>query len=121
MCYNIGYKALSAVQVSEDAIINDYQGTVSIKFMSENFSYMEQLGKMAIHKVRKVAKVRNRYNRVPHLTQDTTWESDKSTNKHHKRKPRGQPFPSRWPQDRNEQMRKHDKHKVSKGAKIRNR
>ena len=29
---------------------------------------------------RKAAKIRNRYNQVPHLTQDTTWESDKKTN-----------------------------------------
>ena len=29
-------------------------------------------------KVRKVAKIRNRYNQVPHLNQDTTWESDKT-------------------------------------------
>ena len=29
-------------------------------------------------KVRKAAKVRNRYNQVPHLTQDTVWESDKT-------------------------------------------
>ena len=43
-------------------------------------------------KVRKVAKIRNRYNQVPHLTQDTTWESDKNTTK---REPRGQPFLSR--------------------------
>ena len=28
-------------------------------------------------KVKKVAKIRNRYNQIPHLTQDTTWESDK--------------------------------------------
>ena len=28
-------------------------------------------------KVRKTAKIRNQYNQVPHLTQDTTWESDK--------------------------------------------
>ena len=26
--------------------------------------------------------------------QNTTWESDKNTIKHHKREPRGQPFPS---------------------------
>ena len=45
-------------------------------------------------KVRKVAKVRNRYNQVPHLTQDTTWESDKNTIKYHKQEPRGQPFPA---------------------------
>ena len=29
-------------------------------------------------KVRKKAKIRNRYNQVPHLTQDTIWESDKN-------------------------------------------
>ena len=29
-------------------------------------------------KVRKAAKFRNRYNQVPHLTQDTKWESDKT-------------------------------------------
>ena len=40
-------------------------------------------------KVRKAAKIRNRYNQVPHLTQDTTWESDKNTIKHHKQEPRG--------------------------------
>ena len=28
-------------------------------------------------KIRKMAKIRNRYNQVPHLTHDTTWESDK--------------------------------------------
>ena len=30
----------------------------------------------------KKAKIRNRYNQVLHLTQDTTWESDKNTRKH---------------------------------------
>ena len=30
-------------------------------------------------KVRKAAKIRQRYNQVPHLNQDTTWESDKNT------------------------------------------
>ena len=30
------------------------------------------------YKERKVAKIRNRYNQVPHLTQDTTWASDKT-------------------------------------------
>ena len=40
-------------------------------------------------KVRKIAKIRNRYNQVPHLTQDTTWKSDKTIIKHPKREPRG--------------------------------
>ena len=45
-------------------------------------------------KVRNAAKIRIRYNQVPHLIQDTTWESDKNSIKHHKQEPRGQPFPS---------------------------
>ena len=36
-----------------------------------------------IVKMRKKARIRNRYNRVPHQSQDTTWESDKNTRKHH--------------------------------------
>ena len=31
----------------------------------------------------KKAKIRNRYNQVPHLTRDTIWESDKNTRKYH--------------------------------------
>ena len=31
-------------------------------------------------KVRRLVKIRNRYNQVPHLIQETTWESDKNTN-----------------------------------------
>ena len=46
-------------------------------------------------KVRKRTKIRNRYNQAPYLTQDTKWESDNVTIRHHKREPRGQPFPSR--------------------------
>ena len=29
------------------------------------------------------ANIRSRYNQIPHPTQDTTWESDKNTRKHH--------------------------------------
>ena len=36
-----------------------------------------------ILKVRKKAKIRNQNNQAPHLTQETTWESDKNTIKHH--------------------------------------
>ena len=35
--------------------------------------------KVRIIKVRKMAKIRDGYNQVPHLTQDTTWESNKTT------------------------------------------
>ena len=38
---------------------------------------------MIFNKVRKTAKIRNQYNQVPHLTQDTTRESDKITIRHH--------------------------------------
>ena len=34
-------------------------------------------------KVSKKAKIRKRYNQVPPMTQNTTWESDKNTNKYH--------------------------------------
>ena len=34
-------------------------------------------------KVRKKAKIRNQCNQAPHLDQNTTWESDKNTIKHH--------------------------------------
>ena len=46
-----------------------------------------------ILKVRKVAKIRNRYNQVPHLTMGTTRGGDKNTTKHHKQEPRGHPLP----------------------------
>ena len=49
-----------------------------------------------IKKVSKGAKIRSRYNQVPHPAQDSySWESYKLTVRHHKREPRGQPFPSR--------------------------
>ena len=36
-------------------------------------------GSLLFHyKVSKTAKIRKRYNQVPHLTQDTTWESNKN-------------------------------------------
>ena len=39
-------------------------------------------------KVRKMAKIRNQYNQVPHLAQDTTWVSNKITIRHHKQEPK---------------------------------
>ena len=35
------------------------------------------------------AKIRNRYNQVPHPAYDRTWESDKSTRKHHTQESQG--------------------------------
>ena len=46
-------------------------------------------------KVRKNAKIRNRYNLVPHLTQDNEWESDKNTRKYHiQESQEAKPFPT---------------------------
>ena len=42
-----------------------------------------------------MAKIWNQYNQVPHLTQDTTRESDKITIRHHKLEQRGQHFSRR--------------------------
>ena len=49
----------------------------------------------ATMKVRNGAKIRNRYNQVLHMTQDTTmsWKSDKNTIEHNKQEPREQSFP----------------------------
>ena len=46
-------------------------------------------------KVGKESKFWNRYNQVPHLTQDTIWESDKYTKTLDTGELRRQPFPSR--------------------------
>ena len=34
-------------------------------------------------KVRTKSEIRNRYNQLPRLTQDTVWKTDKNTRKHH--------------------------------------
>ena len=59
---------------------------------------------------KKGGKIRNRYNQVPHLIQDTKWENNNRTIQQNKWEPRGQPFPSRWPQGSKKQTEKHDKH-----------
>ena len=46
------------------------------------------------YKVRKKAKIRNRYNQAPHLTQDTTWDSDKTTTHHIQESREVTPFPA---------------------------
>ena len=43
----------------------------------------------------KKAKIRNRYNQVPHLNQDIKWESDKNKKTSHNGEARGHPFPIR--------------------------
>ena len=44
--------------------------------------------------VSKEAKIRNRYNQVPHLTQDTTRESDKTIKQHTQESQEVSPFPA---------------------------
>ena len=46
--------------------------------------------------VTKKAKIKNRYNQVPHLIKDTTWESDKNTKKkyHIQESQEVSPFPA---------------------------
>ena len=39
--------------------------------------------KVLLKAIRKKAKIRNRYNQVPHLIQYTTWEKDKKYKEHH--------------------------------------
>ena len=63
--------------------------------------------KIRIVKVRKMAKIRNWYNQVPHLTQDTTWESNKTTINITNKSQEVSPFPSG---DHKAAM--HDKHKT---------
>ena len=45
-------------------------------------------------KVRKTARIRNRYNQVPHLSQDTKWESNKITINITNKSQEVSPFPS---------------------------
>ena len=47
-----------------------------------------------IYVIKKV-KIRNRYNQVPNLTQENTWESDYNTRKHRKQESQeASPFPA---------------------------
>ena len=46
-------------------------------------------------KVKRKAKIRNRYKQVSHLTWDTIWESDKTQITQHARESRRHPFPSK--------------------------
>ena len=45
-------------------------------------------------KERKVTKIRNRYNQVPHLTHDTIWEIDKTQLNITNESQEGSPFPA---------------------------
>ena len=64
--------------------------------------------------VSKGANIRNRYNQVPHLTQDTNGKVTNSQLYTTNESQETNPFRSRWPQGSNEQMRKPEKHKTQK-------
>ena len=51
-------------------------------------------GQQNIIKVKKNAKIRNRYNQVPHLTLDIIWDSDKRRKHHTQEMQRVSPFPA---------------------------
>ena len=55
----------------------------SVLISMSNVSNLFQNGHFTILKVRKKAKIRNRCNQVPHLTQDTINKSDKNARTHH--------------------------------------
>ena len=72
-------------------------------FLNKRFDYIKE---------RKAAKIRIRYNQIPHLTQDTTWESDETqfyiTNKSQE----VSPFPVGDHMAATNRWKKHKKHKT---------
>ena len=48
----------------------------------------------SVNKVSKMAKIRKRYDQVTHLTQDTSWESDKNTINITNKSQEASPFPA---------------------------
>ena len=63
-------------------------------------SFKGQNASKDLKKVSKEVNIRNQYNQAPHLTQDTTQESDKNTVKHHTQQSQEvSPFPAGeiWP------------------------
>ena len=58
-------------------------------------SHVTGAHRFKLFKVRKNAKIRNRFSQVPYLTQYTVWESDKNTTKRHiQESQENSPFPA---------------------------
>ena len=89
---------LFLVSLSNDCICVTLSSSLQIKYIIPiDICVTEvELTNNAIYRYQLGAKIRNRYNQVPHLTPGT---NGKVTNSviHHKREPRGQPFLSRTP------------------------
>ena len=110
--YNVDLKSLLQQGISESLFYFNLVYKLQIIVEKPSFPYQLKNNQMlalglsmsvcVLKKVSKGAKIRNRYNQVPGYQ----WESNKLTVINHKWKPRGQPFPSRWPQGRYKQMRK---------------
>ena len=64
-----------------DCCINELSASVCLKYPNIwcMLGYLRERGAKYVMKAKKVANIRNRYNQVPHLTQDNTCESDINT------------------------------------------
>ena len=85
--------------------------------MKRQTTFFVNCGKRVItfFKVRKTAKIRKRYNQVPHLTKDTTWESNKKSINITNMSQELSSFPAGdHKQGSKEQMRKLEKHMTQK-------
>ena len=103
--YNIGLKTLLHQAISElvfyGSLVYKFKRIVGKPYFSDQFKRIIKRYKIVgynmdimrqpeclVVKVRKEAKIRNRhnrYNQVPHLALDATWESDKNKTKPYKR------------------------------------
>ena len=76
-----------------------FNGTTSTGTGNIRLVWKMSLSKLPnILQSKKEAKIKNRNSQAP-----PRWERDNVTIRHHKLEPRGQPFPSRWPQGINKQ------------------
>ena len=93
MCIQPRFKSVWASAQSDQSLVFHQKNVRPFQIMYR----IKNMHIYVINKVRKASTIRNRYNQVPHLTQDTTGESDKNTIKHHKQEPRGQSFHKQEP------------------------
>ena len=70
-------KCLNLVLKKMDNVVCSLNSLDNVQFNLNKSTVEESI------KVRKNAKIRNQYNKIPCLTQDTIWKSDQNTRKHH--------------------------------------
>ena len=84
--------------------------TNSITWNQESCSHTDLDDVIFLYKVSKGAKIRNRYNQVPHLTQDNNGKV-----RHHQREPKVSPFQAGDHKAHiNRRAQRHSKHKTDK-------